>query len=113
MECIFCKIVEGLIPADKVFEDESILAFSDVNPQAPTHLLVIPKKHLSSILEFGPADDKLLLDLVRVTGNLARQFGLDVDGFRVVNNMGPQGGQAVDHVHFHLLGGRKMAWPPG
>ncbi|TCS94766.1 histidine triad nucleotide-binding protein [Hazenella coriacea] len=111
--CIFCQIVEGKIPSEKVYEDDDILAFRDLYPAAPVHILVIPKKHISSLLELQEEDQalsgKILLGLQKV----ARQLGLDEKGFRVVNNTGSDGGQTVFHIHFHLLGGRELQWPPG
>lgn len=111
--CIFCQIVAGKIPSEKVYEDEDLFAFRDINPAAPVHILVIPKKHISSLMELEEADQaiggKILLGIQKV----ARQLGLHEKGFRVVNNMGEEGGQTVYHIHFHLLGGRHLTWPPG
>ena len=112
-ECIFCKIVAGDIPAKKVYEDEEILAFEDVAPQAPVHILVIPKKHISSLLTLEPEDKKLAANFLYRIQKIAKQLGLDEAGFRVVNNIGEQGGQTVFHIHFHVLGGRNLGWPPG
>jgi histidine triad (HIT) family protein len=113
MNCIFCKIVEGDIPAEKVYEDDEILAFSDIDPQAPVHVLVIPKRHIANILETTPQGAELVGRLV-VTGNrIAKDKGIAEKGYRLVINSGPDGGQAVDHIHLHVLGGRKMQWPPG
>jgi len=112
-DCIFCKIVKGEIPSQKVYEDDDILAFRDINPQAPVHILLIPKKHLTNILEMSSADHFLLGRIQEVVIKLAQQEGIDQGGFRLVNNCGDQGGQTVHHLHFHLLGGRNLAWPPG
>jgi histidine triad (HIT) family protein len=109
---IFQKIIDREIPADIVFEDDHCLAFRDVSPQAPTHLLVIPKKPIVSIAQLADDDAELLGHLWLTIRDLAEQLKLDA-GYRVVVNCGEQGGQTVDHLHFHLLGGRAMEWPPG
>ncbi len=109
---IFQKIIDGEIPADIVYEDEQCLAFHDIAPQAPTHLLVIPRKPIRSIASLEDSDLELIGHLWKVIRNLASQLGLD-GGYRVVVNCGPDGGQEVDHLHYHLLGGRSMQWPPG
>lgn len=111
--CIFCQIVEGKIPSEKVYEDDDILAFRDLYPAAPVHVLVIPKKHISSLLEFQEEDQALAGKILLGIQKVARQLGLDENGFRVVNNTGSDGGQTVFHIHFHLLGGRALQWPPG
>jgi histidine triad (HIT) family protein len=111
-DCIFCKIVTGSIPAKRLYEDELCLCFADLNPQAPTHLLLIPKQHITSLTEAGPAQSSLLGHLLTKAAEIARASGLD-RGYRVVLNTGPNGGQTVDHLHLHLLGGRQMHWPPG
>ena len=111
-ETIFQKIIDREIPADIVFEDDQCLAFRDVAPQAPTHVLVIPKKPVESIDQLAAEDAPLLGHLWMVIRDLARQLEL-ADGYRVVVNCGADGGQTVDHLHFHLLGGRPLAWPPG
>ncbi len=110
-DCIFCKIVEGDIPAQKVYEDHEFLVFADMKPQAPVHHLVIPKEHISNIMEIK--DQDLLGRLFGVIQKVAQQEGISEKGFRVVNNCGDDGGQTVGHIHFHLLGGRFMEWPPG
>ncbi len=110
-DCIFCKIVEGDIPAQKVYEDHEFLVFADMKPQAPVHHLVIPKEHISNIMEIK--DQDLLGRLFGVIHKVAQQEGISEKGFRVVNNCGDDGGQTVGHIHFHLLGGRFMEWPPG
>ncbi len=112
MDCIFCKIVDGAIPARKEYEDGLCLAFHDVNPQAPTHLLVIPRQHLVSLAHVEPEHAALLGHLMLDSADLAKKLGL-ANGFRVVLNSGADGGQTVDHLHVHLLGGRAMHWPPG
>ena len=111
-DCLFCKIVSGSIPATRVFEDEQSLAFADINPQAPTHLLVIPKRHIASTAHASAEDAALLGHLVVVAAELARSKGL-AGGYRVVVNTGDDSGQTVHHLHLHLLGGRHMTWPPG
>ena len=112
-DCIFCKIVQGELDAKKVYEDDDILAFEDVSPQAPVHVLVIPKKHISSLLALQPEDEKLAANLLFRIQEIAKQLQLDEKGFRVVNNIGEDGGQSVFHIHFHILGGRSLTWPPG
>ncbi|MFC6646432.1 histidine triad nucleotide-binding protein [Granulicella cerasi] len=112
MDCLFCKIVSGDIPATRVYEDEQVLAFPDIHPQAPTHLLIIPKKHIRSHAEAAAGDKEMLGHLMFAAGELAREKKLD-GGYRLVINTGPDGGQTVDHMHVHLLGGRPMHWPPG
>ncbi len=112
MDCIFCKIARGTIPAKKAYEDDLCLAFHDLNPQAPTHLLVVPRQHLISLAHATPQHAALLGHLLQVTAQLAGDLGLS-NGFRAVLNSGTDGGQTVDHLHVHLLGGRPMGWPPG
>ena len=112
MDCLFCKIAAGTIPAKKVFEDEQTVAIQDINPQAPVHALVIPKKHVSSLAETGAGDTALLGHLLEVARELAVEQKLG-QGYRVVINTGRNGGQTVDHLHLHVLGGRAMHWPPG
>lgn len=109
---IFKKILDKDIPADVVHEDELCLAFRDVNPQAPVHVLVIPKKEIASLAEIEPEDQLLLGHLLLTVRRLAEQLGL-ANGYRIVVNCGPDGGQSVDHLHIHLLGQRKLTWPPG
>jgi len=109
-DCIFCKIVAGEIPSKKVFENERVLAFEDINPKAPTHILVIPKKHVENVSD-GQADPALLGEIVAQCAAVARRVGLS--DFRLVANNGKEAGQLVFHLHFHLLGGRRMTWPPG
>jgi len=101
------------IPASIVYEDERVLAFSDINPQAPTHILVIPKRHIASLNEIGVEDDQLLGELVRRAAAIAKERGLAAGGFRTVFNTNRDAGQTVPHIHLHLLGGRSMTWPPG
>lgn len=105
--CIFCKIIKGEIPSNKVYEDDEILAFKDINPMAPVHILVIPKKHIESANEITEEDEKVIGKIFTVIKKLAKDNNLD-NGYRIVNNCGEDGGQAVKHLHFHLLGGRKL-----
>ncbi|HTZ57457.1 MAG TPA: histidine triad nucleotide-binding protein [Acidobacteriaceae bacterium] len=112
MACLFCKIVAGEIPSKKVFEDELTYAFRDINPQAPTHILVVPRKHIGSLAETEAGDGEMLGYLHLVAARIAKSEGLK-SGYRTVINTGPDGGQTVDHLHVHLLGGRGMSWPPG
>jgi len=113
MDCLFCKIVNGEIPAKMVFEDDQAVAFRDINPQAPTHILVVPKKHIASLAEVEGNEDKPLLGhLLALVQQIASGENLS-DGYRTVINTGSDGGQTVDHLHVHLLGGRTMHWPPG
>jgi len=111
-DCIFCKIVKGEIPSRKVYEDDQVIAIHDINPVAPVHILVMPKAHIASLSAAGDADLPLIGRIHGVVRDLAKELKLD-KGYRVVNNCGSQGGQTVDHLHFHLLGGRNMTWPPG
>jgi len=111
-DCLFCKIVAGTIPAKRVFEDEQSIAFADINPQAPTHLLIIPKEHLASLAHAAAENAAGLGHLVFVATELARTYDL-AKGYRLVINTGDDGGQTVHHLHIHLLGGRHMTWPPG
>ena len=112
-ETIFAKIIRREIPADIVYEDDDVLAFRDVSPQAPVHVLIIPKRALVNLLDAQPGDTLLLGRLMSAAVHVARTLGLDETGFRVVVNAGPDGGQSVDHLHLHLLGGRLLGWPPG
>ncbi|HEX5827185.1 MAG TPA: histidine triad nucleotide-binding protein [Candidatus Limnocylindrales bacterium] len=111
-DCLFCRIIAGGIPATRIHEDDLVVAIRDVSPQAPTHVLVIPVRHIRSAAELTEDDGPLLGRLFSVAAALASADGLD-DGWRLVTNVGPDGGQSVDHLHVHLLGGRRMAWPPG
>ena len=111
--CLFCKIAAREIPADVVRESDRLLAFRDVNPQAPTHILIIPKEHIRSIAEIEEGHGDLLADVAQAATQLARAEAIDESGWRLVTNVGPDAGQSVFHLHFHLLGGRMMGWPPG
>lgn len=111
-DCIFCRIAAGEIPSNKLHEDDQLLAFYDLDPQAPTHFLVIPKVHIASVAEITPQNSAVVAHIYEVIAQLAAELGLE-QGFRVVTNCGPQGGQTVPHLHFHVLAGRDMTWPPG
>jgi histidine triad (HIT) family protein len=111
-DCLFCRIAAGDIPADVVARGDGVLAFRDVNPQAPTHVLVIPDEHVGSLAEVEAGHTQLLAELVRVANQVAADAKL-TDGYRVVTNVGPAAGQSVPHLHLHVLGGRDLAWPPG
>ncbi|MSR22262.1 MAG: histidine triad nucleotide-binding protein [Gemmatimonadetes bacterium] len=111
--CVFCAIAEGKIPARMVHEDEDFVAFRDLNPQAPTHVLIIPRRHIARMDELLPGDATLAGRLLVLAGEIARSLGLAQDGFRVVVNTGDDGGQTVHHLHLHVLGGRAFSWPPG
>ena len=112
-DCLFCKIAAGSIPAKLVYQDEQVVAFRDINPTAPTHILLIPRRHVSGLSEMQAGDEGLLGALLLAAGRLAREEGVAESGFRVVTNTGAQAGQSVGHLHFHLIGGRQMGWPPG
>ncbi|MCF6235988.1 MAG: histidine triad nucleotide-binding protein [Gammaproteobacteria bacterium] len=111
--CLFCKMVAGDIKPDVVYEDDSVLAFRDLNPQAPVHILVIPKKHISTINDMSHDDELLIGKLYMAAKKITKQEGISEDGYRAVINCNKDGGQAVYHIHLHLLGGRSMVWPPG
>jgi len=111
-DCVFCKIVKGEIPAKKVYEDENYVAFHDIDPQAPTHIIIIPKKHIESLEQLTEKEIELAGGLLLLAREIADKLKLK-KGYRVVINTGPEGGQAVFHLHLHLLGGRNMGWPPG
>jgi len=112
-ECLFCKIFARQIPAKEVFRDEEIVAFEDIRPVAPVHVLVIPKEHIPSVHDLTPAHAAMLGRMVHVANRIADERMIDRDGYRLVFNKGPQAGQSVYHLHVHLLGGRAMGWPPG
>ncbi len=112
-DCIFCQIVEGTIPSTKLYEDEACVAFEDLNPQAPVHALVIPKQHMVSLADVHEKDTPVLGQIMLACSTIAREKGLDANGYRVVTNIGKEAGQTVFHLHFHVLGGRSFQWPPG
>ena len=112
-DCIFCKIAAGEIPADLVYEDDQVVGFRDLNPQAPTHVLLIPRRHIASLNELQPEDEAIIGRLYSAAAKVAAQEGFAETGYRTVINCNEDGGQTVFHVHLHLLGGRRMSWPPG
>ncbi len=112
-DCLFCKIVEGKVPARKVYEDADVLAFDDIQPQAPVHVLVIPKKHVPTLNDLGPEDDAVAGKLLRVAAQIARDRGIAGRGWRATVNVNQDAHQLVFHVHLHLMGGRSFGWPPG
>lgn len=112
-DCLFCQIASGAIPVQRLAEDELALAFSDLHPQAPTHILIVPKRHLTSLIEVNESDWATIGHLLGLAAQVARQAGLDEKGYRTVINSGPDAGQSVQHLHVHVLGGRAMRWPPG
>lgn len=111
-DCLFCKIIAGEVPSKKIYEDEKTFVFEDINPQAPTHVLIIPKKHVIDLKEAQETDAELIGYCHLVAARIARQRGIE-NGYRTVYNVGPGAGQSVFHLHLHLLGGRKLTWPPG
>jgi histidine triad (HIT) family protein len=112
-DCLFCKIVRREIPATILYEDERVVAFNDINPQAPTHVLLVPKRHIETLNELSTEDDRLVGELVRRAAAIAGERGLSAGGYRTVFNTNRGAGQTVFHIHLHLLGGRSMTWPPG
>ena len=112
-DCLFCKIARKEIPAKLLFEDEDVVAFEDINPQAPVHLLIVPKRHIPTLNDLTPADDALVGKLARISARLATERGVAEAGWRSVVNVNREGGQLVFHVHMHCMGGRPMFWPPG
>ena len=112
-DCLFCKISEGSIPSEKVYASDTLFAINDINPQAPTHILIIPRIHQDTLLDVEEKDHVLMGSVISVANQLAKEKGLDKSGFRLVVNCGADAGQSVFHIHFHLLGGRTMNWPPG
>lgn len=113
MSCIFCKIVAGEIPSKKLYEDDKILAFYDISPEAPVHFLVIPKEHIKSANEIKEDNVSIVSHIFLVINKLVKELNIDETGYRIVNNCGKDGGQTVDHIHFHVLGQRDLKWPPG
>lgn len=113
MDCLFCKIIKGDIPAKIIYEDENIVAFDDINPQAPQHKLIIPRKHIATINDLDPQDNVLIGQMTQVAKKLAQDLDIHEKGYRIVMNCNAGAGQTVFHIHMHLLGGRAMLWPPG
>ncbi|MBP3696573.1 MAG: histidine triad nucleotide-binding protein [Clostridia bacterium] len=112
MDCIFCKIINGEIPSNKAYEDDKVLAFYDLEPQAPVHILIVPKEHIACAADITPENSAVIAHIFEVAAIIAKEKGLD-DGFRIVNNCGESAGQTVKHIHFHLMGGRNFGWPAG
>jgi histidine triad (HIT) family protein len=113
MDCLFCKIANKEIPSNIIFENEHLLAFTDIYPKAPTHVLIIPRKHIATVNDLSPEDTPVVGELVQTAKHLAAQLGIADNGYRLVFNVNEQGGQQVYHIHLHLLGGRTLHWPPG
>jgi histidine triad (HIT) family protein len=113
MSCLFCRIVAGEVPASKVYEDDRLVAFTDINPQAPLHVLIVPREHLATLNDLTPAHDDLVGDMVRRAAAIAAGRGFAEDGYRTVFNCNAHAGQTVFHLHLHVLGGRRFTWPPG
>ena len=112
-DCLFCKILDGEIPCDKVYENEHVIAFRDLNPQAPTHVLVIPRKHISTVNDLSADDKNIVGEMMLAAQAVAKQEGIDDSGYRLIMNCNEGAGQTVFHIHLHVLGGRRMNWPPG
>ena len=113
MDCLFCKIIAGEIPSKKAYEDELVYAFHDIDPQAPVHILIIPKQHVKSADEITAENSSVVAHIFEVAALLAKENGISEDGYRIVTNVGEAGGQTVKHLHFHLMGGRNFTWPAG
>jgi histidine triad (HIT) family protein len=113
MDCIFCKIIKGEIPSTKVYEDEYVYAFEDINPEAPVHVIIVPKEHIESVKALTISHKSLIGHLHLIAVEIARDKNIDESGYRLVSNVGKDGGQSVFHLHYHLLGGRQLQWPPG
>ncbi|MEG2893349.1 MAG: histidine triad nucleotide-binding protein [Clostridium sp.] len=113
MDCLFCKIINGDIPSTKVYEDEWVYAFNDISPAAPVHVLIIPKNHIPSVNEINSSNEEIISKIFSAASKIAADLGISEGGYRIVNNCGKDGGQTVHHLHFHLIGGRSLQWPPG
>ncbi len=113
MDCLFCKIIAGEIPSSKVYEDEKVYAFNDISPAAPCHVLIVPKEHIESANDLNEENSDILKNIFLTAKKIAKEKGIAEKGYRIVNNCGEDGGQSVKHLHFHLLGGRSLEWPPG
>jgi len=111
--CLFCGIISGKLKSETIYQDETIVAFKDVNPKAPVHVLIVPRKHVGTLLELEPDDEGIIGHVFRAAADLAERLGIAQSGFRVVVNCGADAGQTVFHLHYHLLGGRRLGWPPG
>lgn len=113
MDCLFCSIIRGDIPSKKVYEDDSMLVFEDIDPKAPVHVLAVPKKHITSLNEINDDNIIYISEIMKKIPVICEKLGIKEKGYRVVNNIGESGGQTVNHIHFHILGGRNLQWPPG
>ena len=113
MDCLFCKIAAGEIPSTKVYEDDLVFAFRDIEPQAPVHILIIPKEHISSVNDINDTNCGVVGHIFKVAAEIAKKEGIAEDGYRIVTNIGENAGQSVKHMHYHMLGGRSLQWPPG
>lgn len=113
MDCLFCKILKGEVPSEKIYEDDYVYAFSDIAPQAPVHIVIIPKEHIASANELDESNSIFAAKAFLAAAKIAKEKGFAENGYRIVNNCGEDGGQTVKHLHFHLLAGRNLAWPPG
>jgi len=113
MDCLFCKIAQGTIPAESVYQDDQVVAFTDIHPHAPHHQLIIPRKHISTLNDIADEDTALIGHLVQTAKKLAKEYNIAEEGYRLVVNCNPGAGQTVFHIHVHLLGGRRLTWPPG
>lgn len=113
MDCIFCKIINGEIPSSKVYEDDLVYAFKDINPEAPIHVLIVPKQHIESAHQIDESTFPLVGHIHLIAQQIAKDSGIDQSGYRLLTNIGKDGGQSVYHLHYHLLGGRQLKWPPG
>ncbi|HEC31547.1 MAG TPA: histidine triad nucleotide-binding protein [Deltaproteobacteria bacterium] len=113
VDCTFCRIIAKQMPGEIIYEDEEVVAFKDINPQAPVHFLVVPRKHIASVLDIQPEDERLIGRLLLVAKKLTNEIGISTKGFRLVINTGDNAGQNIYHIHIHVLGGRRMTWPPG
>jgi len=112
MDCLFCKIINKEIPAEIIYEDDNVIAFNDISPQAPTHALIIPRKHIATLNDISAEDTQVVGHMVKAAATIAKQLGIDESGYRTVFNCNSDGGQTVYHIHLHLLGGKPMGWPP-
>jgi len=113
MDCIFCKIINGDIPSDKIYEDDKVLAFHDISKEAPVHFLVIPKEHICSINEINEKNSDIISHIFLIINKIVKELGISETGYRIINNCGKDGGQTVNHIHFHVMGQRELKWPPG
>ncbi|MCR6513496.1 MAG: histidine triad nucleotide-binding protein [Clostridium chrysemydis] len=111
-DCIFCKIIKGEIPSKKIYEDDLVYAFYDINPEAPIHFLVVPKEHIQGANDITEENSKYIAHIFLVINKIASELGIREGGYRIINNCGEDGGQTVNHIHFHVMGGKKMKWPP-